>query len=123
MKIEFAKAKQILNMGGPWIGDLMIDGKLISKDCLIDNYIIDSPNSKLYFVKYRSTTGMMNGVFFTINFFLFKEDKLFEYEKQFKILFIKQIMDGKMEIFEAFHDKLDKFKEYFDLVSEKFRIV
>ena len=36
IKLNFKNAQQIINMGGPWIGDLYINDKYI-----IDNILID----------------------------------------------------------------------------------
>jgi len=118
-EIEFVKERQVINMGGPWIGNLIFKGKLLSKECIVDNYVFDDIDHKIFFVKYHSITGNMNGVFFSINFHMVKDERLFEYEKRFETLFIKNVVNDKLEIFEAFHDKIEKYKTYFDL-NEKF---
>lgn len=110
-------------MGGPYIGNLLLNNKQIAKDCLADNYIYVEQTQKIYFVRYHDTTGMMNGVFFTINFYSIKEDKIFEYEKRFKYLYIKQIVENKLEIYHAFHDQIAKYKALFDLSNEQYNSV
>ena len=44
---------QILNMGGPWVGDISIQNKLISKDCLIDNVLFKEDMNQLFFVNLK----------------------------------------------------------------------
>lgn len=50
MTIEFKNPDQIINMGGPWISDLYINGNEIENEIIIDNYLEDS--EFYYFVKY-----------------------------------------------------------------------
>lgn len=36
-KIHFENPNQIINMGGPWIGDLFLGNKIIQSSVIIDN--------------------------------------------------------------------------------------
>ena len=48
--IEFKNPDQIINLGGPWISDLYINGNEIENKIIIGNYLEDS--EFCYFVKY-----------------------------------------------------------------------
>ena len=118
-----SESRQIINMGGPYIGNLLLNNKLIARDCLEDNFIYVEQTQKIYFVKHHDTSGMMSGVFFTISFYSIKEDKLFEYNKHFKMLYLKRIIDDNLEIYPAFHDKVNNGKTLFNLSKEQYNTV
>lgn len=39
LRITFQNPNQIINMGGPWVGDLYVDNKFITKNVVIDNTV------------------------------------------------------------------------------------
>ena len=50
--VSVKSPNQILNMGGPWIADLYIDGKFVSNAIHIDNLIFDFERNRLFIVKF-----------------------------------------------------------------------
>lgn len=97
-EVEFDDARQIINMGGPYIGGLLIRKKLIAKDCVVDNFVIDKTANRLFFVKYHHGTGFMNRAFFTINFYKLEDQALFQFKKHFNAIYLKDIKDDSLEI-------------------------
>jgi hypothetical protein len=120
-KVMFDNEEQVINMGGPYIGTLSIDDKLISDNCIVDNLVFDETKQRVYFVKYHSTSKWMSGTFFTINFHDFRQDMVYQYVKTFKTLYLSGLCgDNEMEIFNAFHSQIVKYKSIFSLGTEKY---
>jgi len=115
-EIEFDDTRQVINMGGPYIGGLIIKGQLIAEDCVVDNFLIDKTKNRLFFVKYHSLTRFMSGVFFTINCYNVKDQTVSQYRKRFNALHLKDIIGDNLLIHEAFYE-LDKSKQLFSLAE------
>jgi hypothetical protein len=120
-KVMFDNEEQIINMGGPYVGTLSIDDKLISDNCIVDNLVFDETKQRVYFVKYHSTSRWISGTFFTINFQNLDQDVVYQYEKRFKTVYLDSLSgNDEMIIFEAFHNQILKFKSTFNLKLEKY---
>ena len=120
-EFEITDAGQVINMGGPWIGVLKLKEQVISEDCIVDNFISDEVNRRLFFVKYYSTSSWASGVYFTINIYDIDYDVVFESETHFKMVHIEQLIDSNcLEIYHAFHDKSPGTRLMFNLNEEKF---
>jgi hypothetical protein len=113
-EIEFDDARQVINMGGPYVGGLLIRKKPIAEDCVVDNFVIDKTANRLFFVKYHPGTGFMNRAFFTINSYKLEDQTLFQFKKRFKALYLKGIEGDSLEIYEALYE-LEGSKRLFSL--------
>jgi len=114
-------ANEILRMGGPHIGDLLLDSNIISKDCIADNFIHKEDLNLLFFVSYRKVNTYH---YFTINFYNINSGELFEFDKEFDILYLGGfISKNELEIYTAFHDKFKDRKLIFNLDQENFRAI
>jgi hypothetical protein len=117
-------AYQILNMGGPYVGTLGCNGKVISQNCIADNLLSDDQNERLYFVKYHSLTKWRSGVYFTINCYDSKLGQIYESKEMFNIIFLKQFLSGnKIEILEAFYDMPNAKRRVFDIGGQQFNSI
>jgi len=65
---DFKNPNQIINMGGPWIGDLFLKKHIICKGVLIDSQNFYPKEEKLFFVKYHEVSKWRVHNFFTINY-------------------------------------------------------
>ena len=112
---------QILGMGGPHICDLLLGGSVISKDCIVDNFIHKEDLNLLFFIKY----GRINFYgYFTICFYNINSGELFEFDREFDILYLGGfISENELEIYPAFHDAFKDQKLIFNLNQENFRAI
>lgn len=105
-KIDFKNPNQILNMGGPWVGEMYYNGKLVASNIIIDNLLFKEGVNRLYFVQYNEQSKWKKENYFTINYFDLSSYKVFTYESKFESIFICSISDrGELIYHEAFHDK------------------
>lgn len=121
--IEFTieNAEEILGMGGPYVGDLLLDGNIISKDCITDNFIHKEDLNLLFFIRYRSINFYR---YFTINFYNINSGELFEFDREFDILYLGGfINENELEIYPTFHDQFKDRKLIFNLNQENFRLI
>ncbi len=117
-------AEQVINMGGPWIGSLYLESKLISSGCILDNILLDEKTHRIYFVKYHNYTTRASGRYFTINYYCIDEDTVFESEQRFDMLYVKPSYKiNELKIFHGFHDKSPVKNSKFDLTTEPFSLV
>ena len=100
--VAFENPVQIINMGGPWIGDLVIDNRKVIGNILIDNFYFDASNHRFYFILYNHTVNKR----FSICYLSTKDMSIHVYLDYFEIIFIKEIINNDELIFyNAFHDK------------------
>lgn len=103
--IAFTNPDQIINMGGPWIGELNIDGIKISDNVLIDNVYIDLNNERLYFVKYFPVSRWQKDNYFSVCYYDIKEERVCMNDLRFSQIFIASISNNlTLTYFDAFHD-------------------
>lgn len=97
--------EQIINMGGPWAGNLYIDHKLISHKCLVNNVIYDQDSKRLVYVKYHAIGKWQANNFFTINILEIDSTVTKQSIRHFPMVFVTNVYPKKLELVEAFHDK------------------
>ncbi|MDB5114994.1 MAG: hypothetical protein JWQ79_486 [Mucilaginibacter sp.] len=113
---------QILNMGGPWIGDISTGTELISKDCLIDNLVAKEDLKLLFFVKFNKTSKYT--WYFSINFYNIDTKVVCQFDKIFDMLYLGRFVSNtELEIYNAFHGEFENTKEIFNLDNENFTII
>ena len=106
-------------MGGPFIGDVSIGDDLMSKDCLLDNFVYKEEMNLLFFVKYHKINYYQ---YFTINFYNLDTETVYEFDKEFEKLYIGEfISKNELEIYPAFHDGLKNLQQIFNLDEEDFQ--
>ena len=102
--VEIKNVDQILNMGGPWVGDIYIDNILISESVHVDNLIYSSKFKKLFIVKYFHTSIHQRSNYFSIGFFDLVNGILKFIDKKFEMVYVKEIINEKeLLIVKAFH--------------------
>jgi hypothetical protein len=112
---------QILGMGGPHVGDLLLDGTLISEACIANNFIHKEDLNLLFFIRRRTLNFYR---YFTINFYNINSGELFEFDKEFDILYLGGFVSkNELEIYPAFHDKFKDRKLIFNLDQESFNAI
>jgi hypothetical protein len=119
IELTITNQDQILNMGGPGIGDVAIDNDLISKDCILDNFVYNEDLHLLFFVKYNRVSKYQ--WYFSINFYNVEAKTLYEFDKVFDMVYLgKFISKNELEIFHAFHGEFANTKSIFNLDEEEF---
>ena len=58
--IRFENPNQIINMGGPWVGNLFLNGVFITSNVNIDNVVYKLSGSQVFFVKYYEISKWQN---------------------------------------------------------------
>lgn len=118
IKVHFENAHQIINMGGPWIGNLFLNGEFITTDVVIDNTI--NNRSKLFYVKYNEVSRWQKDSYFAINYYDLHENAEHQFQKKFSMLYLGNFVDDEtIEIFEAFHNNNTETRRYFNIVTER----
>jgi len=120
LELTVDNATEILRMGGPYIGDISLGSDFISKDCVLENFIYKDDSNLLFFVK---ANPINNYYYFTINFYNLKTKTLFEFDKEFEMLYLKEfISNNELHIYNSFNDQLGN-NYYFKLEEEDFHAV
>jgi hypothetical protein len=104
MAIEFKNPNQIINMGGPWIGDLYINGNEIENKIIIDNYLEDS--EFYYFVKYFEISKKQKDNFFSIIRINKRNFKMMMSQEKFERIYIIDIKENMLYHANGFHKNL-----------------
>lgn len=107
--ISFNNPNQIINMGGPWVGELLIGNHKVIDNVIIDNLHYNNEHGRLYFIKYNKISRWQKDNYFSIYYVDILTDKLYIYDLKFDVIFIKGI-DSNYELtyYEAFHDQDEK---------------
>ena len=107
LKVEYLNHRQILNMGGPWVGDLLINNSYISDNVIIDNLLYDQISQDVFFVKFNDNKAYwLKDVYFTICKIDLQTNTFVEYAEKFsKVYLHRKISDCELEIYKAFHNK------------------
>lgn len=104
--IDFENPDQIINMGGPWIGTLIINNKNVSDNIIIDNYF--EKEGIYYFVKYFGISKKQKDNYFTV-FRVNTTSLNFEIElsnEKFDTIYIENIEDNLLYYYDGFHTNL-----------------
>lgn len=121
MKFAIVGAQEVLRMSGPYVGTLLKDGNTVSNNCVADNFVFYESKRLLFFVKYHVVNYYK---YFTINFYKVDDDAVFEFEREFDMLYLGEFVDAaELEIYRAFHDKFSSNKEIFNIDKEEFTLI
>lgn len=90
-------------MGGPFLGKLTIDGKVIMEDVLVD--VVGSNESrKVFFAKYFYNPYLVGGKHsFKVFMYDFAKKRFLVYNRAFRSLMLKKLEEGTLYISQAFH--------------------
>jgi hypothetical protein len=97
--------KEILGMGGPWVGDLMLGYKKISTCIVVDNFLHDKDRNRLYFIKYNLISKWARDNFFSIMYYDIDSNELSDLNKKYDMVYLESIEGNRLVIFHAFHNK------------------
>jgi hypothetical protein len=104
--VNFRSPDQILNMGGPWIGELFVGNSKIIDNVIIDNLIYKENQHRLYFVRYHKISSWSQENYFSVDYFDVLTKSIHTYKMKFEMIFIKEITDTyDLIYYNAFHDK------------------
>lgn len=81
IELTIDNANEILRMGGPWVGDISLGSDLVTKDCVLENFVYKKDANLLFFVKAHRIN---NYYYFTINFYNSDTKTLCEFDKNLK---------------------------------------
>ncbi len=108
-RIRFKNPDQIINMGGPWVGELHLDEYKLTDFVIIDNLLHEKDSDKIYFVKYHQISNRQKDNYFSVNYYDFLKRKIFMFDKKFDKVFIVSITTNNvLNYYEAFYDMTDK---------------
>lgn len=110
MTIEFKNIDQIINMGGPWVGNLYINDNEIENKVIIDNYLEDS--EFYYFVKYFQISKKQKDNFFSIIRINKKNFDLVISKEKFLKIYIIDIKVNIVNYTDGFHKNLPIFNQF-----------
>jgi hypothetical protein len=102
--IEFKNPDQIINLGGPWISDLYINGNEIENKIIIGNYLEDS--EFCYFVKYFEISKKQTDNFFSIVRINKQNFKTMISKEKFERIFIIEMKENMLYYADGFHKNL-----------------
>ncbi|QKJ31623.1 hypothetical protein HQ865_18245 [Mucilaginibacter mali] len=118
LELSITDPEERLRMGGPFTGIVTVNNVTILGDCVLENFVYKEDDKLLFFIKYHKVG---NYQYFTINFYNLNNLRVYEFDREFEIIHIKQfITPVELEIFYAFHDQLPHLRSIFNLDSETF---
>jgi len=100
--IEFTNPDQIINMGGPWVAELLINNIKILDNIIIDNYIENL--DYYYFVKYFKISKKQKDNFFSIIQISRNNMKIKTSVEKFEKIYIDKIEDNILHYYDGFHN-------------------
>lgn len=123
LNIEFVNTEQILNMGGPWIGDLVINGIEIDNNIIIDNIISKLTLKTIFYIKYHDPSRWKIANYFTINSWNYEEEIMQESEEKYGMLYIENsINESEIIVFNSFHGEVKELGSIVDINTMIFNI-
>lgn len=118
--VTFNTPTQIINMGGPWVGELVIDQKNVIDNVVIDNLYPDLETKKLYFTRYHDVSKWKKNNFFFVYFIEIVNGSMYMYDLKFDQIFIDSVSNNnELTYFDAFHNKNPERKRSVDLNTIK----
>ena len=120
IKITINDRNERMPKTGVSIGAMFMEDNLISDNCVLDNTIYNETLKLLFFVKAHRIN---NYYYFTINFYNPETKTLYEFNKEFEMLYLKEfVSDNELHVYNSFNDQVGN-NYYFKLDEEDFRVV
>src|SRR5579862_6362624 len=119
LELTIENAGQILNMGGPWIGNVWLGAYFISHDCIVDNFVYLKESGCIFFVKYHLVSKY--SWYFTLNFYNVNTKSIYEFKLVFNMVYLGEfVAKNKLKIYNAFHGRFENTSLILDLDEEEF---
>ncbi len=116
--LSWDNSQEILGMGGSWIGDLIFGEKKISESSLVDNYLYDKSNNRIFFVKFNRITKWANDNFFSIHYYSLDSGMISNLNKAYGKAYLDSIDGESLIVFKSFNNKDLSKKELIKLKEE-----
>ncbi len=94
--------EQIWNIGGPWVGNLIISGKKYEGKFLSGDVIFDVRKSVLYAARYFDKGYFQWQCYFKIEAISIYENRVYLSKKKFKSLCLVTAYNGVLDFYECF---------------------
>ena len=120
-RIFFDPTGQILNMGGPYIGKLFIDGNELVGNYLVDNFIVDNSSQMLFVVRYIDSGYFQWQVKFKIQAISLLNGNTCFSKRSFKAICLVEIAGGMISFFEVFCEGNKQVLKNISFTEEYFR--
>ena len=127
-EIKYFDVNESFGMGGPYIGKLEFQGKIIDGKYLADNEKLSKDKSKIIFSKYIGTkkAGIL-GLRFIKEFKILIYDDLthfwYQSRNSFEALAIENMVESTITFHIAFHTETTKFRRQVEFNLQNFDIV
>jgi hypothetical protein len=116
VKIQWEKPEEILGMGGPWIGNLLINEKIVSVSVIVDNFVFDKITNRFFFVKYIQISKWASKNYFSIFFYSIASGELITLEEKYRMVYLDSINDkAELVIYKSFHNNDESKKDFVKL--------
>lgn len=102
--ITFENEYQIINMGGPWIGDLIIKQKKIEEYIIIDNFL--EKEDFYYFIRYFEVSKKQKDNYFSVLRVNKESLEIRTSHERFDKIYIENIEDNTLYFCKGFHNQL-----------------
>lgn len=103
--IKFENPTQVVNMGGPWVGDLWIGNTVVMDEVIMNNLVYSSQLHKLFFIKYNIKSRWQKDNYFTIHYLNTLNKTVFVYKEGFKKVYIDKVIDkSTLVIYNSFNN-------------------
>jgi hypothetical protein len=104
-KLFWNNPEEILGMGGPWIGDLMVGERITATCTVVNNFLFDKKHGKIYFIRYNRVSEWANDNFFSIQYYALNSCKVYNMNKAYDSIYLDSIDGNFLIAFKAFHNK------------------
>jgi hypothetical protein len=121
--VSFNNPNQVINMGGPWVGKLLLDNNEITDNVVLENIFYNKAQNNLYFIKYHEISKWQKENYFSINILDLQTNNLFMYDLKFRQVYIEKIDKDDLIYYEAFHNKDESKKSILNVKELKYSSV
>ncbi len=124
-QIKYHNVQESFGMGGPYIGELEFQEKLISGKFLADSETLNEDRSKVVFSRFLTQysagfLGLKTKRDFRIFIYDTNEDKFFQSKESFECLAIEKMESNQITYYEAFHTEVDKYRDSIEFNTTNF---
>ena len=111
--VKYSNLSQVLGMGGPWIGNVNINGRQLKGRYSGPPRFSENKNLILLprFYSDKKFFGIaIQRPYFRIIVIDLKQNEIWQSNQKFNLLFIEEFKKDRIVIFEANHSKLDEYR-------------
>jgi|GEM_PF-2707129 len=132
--LKYEDVQESFGMGGPYLGELKINGKKVRNKFLVDNEKYSANFKFICLVQYKGRKLLGKNFLKIFTFQVRKKDfrivlinseteEIFESNFLGEALFVEKMQDNKIIYFEAFHYGIEKFKREIEFNDINFKKV